>query len=92
MFMAAAPLSTAVGSPISGGLMELDGLLGIAGWKWLFVLEAIPALVLGVVVLFYLTDRPEKATWLSRRSAAGWSARWRPRRSRTTRRRARCGP
>ena len=64
LFMAAAPLSTALGSPISGALLEMHGLLGLAGWQWMFLLEAIPALVLGVVTLFYLTDRPEKAKWL----------------------------
>ncbi|UWU24295.1 MFS transporter (plasmid) [Rhizobium sp. CB3060] len=65
MFMAAAPLSTAIGSPISGALLEMHGILGLAGWQWMFIIEAIPALVFGVIVLFYLTDRPEKAKWLS---------------------------
>nr|WP_197434250.1 MFS transporter [Agrobacterium vitis] len=65
MFMAAAPLATAIGSPISGALLEMHGVWGLAGWQWMFIIEAIPALVLGVVVLFYLTDRPEKAKWLS---------------------------
>ncbi|MFB2564101.1 MFS transporter [Rhizobium sp. IMFF44] len=65
MFMAAAPLSTAIGSPISGALLEMHGIWGLAGWQWMFIIEAIPALVFGVVVLFYLTDRPEKAKWLS---------------------------
>ncbi|MFS2011955.1 MFS transporter [Azospirillum sp. CT11-132] len=65
LFMAAAPLSTALGSPLSGALLEMHGLLGFAGWQWMFVIEAIPALILGVVVLFYMTDRPEKAKWLN---------------------------
>jgi ACS family tartrate transporter-like MFS transporter len=65
MFMAAAPLATAIGSPISGALLEMHGIWGLAGWQWMFVIEAIPALVVGVVVLFFLTDRPEKAKWLS---------------------------
>jgi len=65
MFMAAAPLSTAIGSPISGALLEMHGIWGLAGWQWMFIIEAIPALVFGVVVFFYLTDRPEKAKWLS---------------------------
>ncbi|HEY0219906.1 MAG TPA: MFS transporter [Afipia sp.] len=64
VFMAAAPLSTALGSPVSGALLEMHGLMGLAGWQWMFIIEAIPALILGVVVLFFLTDRPEKATWL----------------------------
>jgi ACS family tartrate transporter-like MFS transporter len=65
IFMAAAPLSTALGSPISAALLEMHGLLGYAGWQWMFVLEAIPALIFGIVVLFYLTDRPAKAKWLT---------------------------
>jgi ACS family tartrate transporter-like MFS transporter len=63
-FMAAAPLSTALGSPISAALLEMNGVMGLAGWQWMFVLEAIPALILGVVVFFYMTDRPELASWL----------------------------
>ncbi|NUU65864.1 MFS transporter [Enterobacteriaceae bacterium BIT-l23] len=64
IFMAAAPISTALGSPISAALLEMHGFLGFAGWQWMFVLEAIPAIILGIVVLFWLTDRPEKARWL----------------------------
>jgi len=65
IFMAAAPLSTVLGSPVSGALLEMHGVLGFSGWQWMFIIEAAPALVLGVVVLFYMTDRPEKATWLN---------------------------
>ena len=65
LFMAAAPLSTVLGSPVSGALLEMDGLLGLKGWQWLFVLEALPAVLLGFVVLAFLTDRPEKAKWLA---------------------------
>ncbi len=73
IFMAAAPLSTALGSPVSAALLEMHGFLGYAGWQWMFVLEALPALVLGVVVLFFLTDRPAKAKWLTdqERASAG---------------------
>lgn len=71
IFMAAAPVSTALGSPVSAALLEMHGLLGFAGWQWMFVLEAVPAVILGVVVLFWLTDRPEKATWLSEEER-GW--------------------
>lgn len=70
IFMAAAPLSTALGSPISAALLEMHGLLGYAGWQWMFVLEAIPAVLFGIVVLFYLTDRPAKATWLTEQERA----------------------
>jgi MFS transporter, ACS family, tartrate transporter len=64
-FMAAAPLSTAVGSPISGALMEMPRLLGLANWQWLFILEGLPAVLLGLITLKVLTDRPEQAAWLS---------------------------
>ena len=64
LFMAAAPISTALGSPISAALLEMDGVMGMHGWQWMFILEAIPAVILGVVVLFYMTDKPEKAKWL----------------------------
>ena len=63
-FMAAAPLSTALGSPLSAALLEMNGVMGLRGWQWMFILEAIPALILGVVVFFYMTDRPEQAKWL----------------------------
>ncbi|NMG28899.1 MFS transporter [Aromatoleum evansii] len=63
-FMAAAPLSTALGSPISAALLEMDGVMGMQGWQWMFILEAVPALILGVVVFFYMTDKPEQARWL----------------------------
>jgi MFS transporter, ACS family, tartrate transporter len=65
IFMAAAPLSTVLGSPVSGALLEMHGMMGLSGWQWMFIVEGVPAVLLGVVVLFYMTDRPEKATWLS---------------------------
>jgi D-galactonate transporter len=64
-FMAAIPLSTVIGAPISGLLLYLHGGFGLAGWQWLFIVEAIPAIILAVVVFFYLTDRPDEALWLS---------------------------
>ncbi|HET6308651.1 MAG TPA: MFS transporter, partial [Rhodopila sp.] len=57
-FMAAIPLSSVIGAPVSGMLLNLDGAAGLAGWQWLFMLEAAPALLLAVAVLCYLTDRP----------------------------------
>jgi MFS transporter, ACS family, tartrate transporter len=63
-FMTAIPVSIALGAPISSALLELDGIWGLRGWSWLFIGEAVPAVILGFVVLFYLTDRPEKAHWL----------------------------
>ena len=64
LFMAAVPISIAIGSPISGALLTMDGILGLHGWQWLFLVEAAPAVLLAGVVLVYLTDRPEKANWL----------------------------
>ncbi len=63
-FMTAIPLSTVIGAPISGLLLGLDGVLGLKGWQWLFILEAVPALILSFVVYAYLTDRPAEAEWL----------------------------
>lgn len=64
-FMAAIPLSTVIGAPVSSMLLGFDGLAGFKGWQWLFIMEAVPALILSGVVLFYLTDRPSDATWLA---------------------------
>ncbi|SDH79143.1 MFS transporter [Paraburkholderia phenazinium] len=63
-FMAAIPLSTVIGAPVSGALLGLNGLGGMAGWQWVYLLEAAPAVLLSVVVLFYLTDKPADASWL----------------------------
>ena len=67
-FMVAIPVSTVIGAPLSGLVLELDGWHGLEGWQWLFMLEGIPAVVLGFVVLGYLTDTPERAA-LERRNA-----------------------
>ena len=69
-FMTAVPLSTVIGAPASALLLDLDGLLGMKGWQWLFIIEAVPALVLSVVVFLYLTDRPADATWLGAKERA----------------------
>jgi D-galactonate transporter len=63
-FMAAIPLSTVLGAPASGLLLGLDGIMGFKGWQWLFITEALPSLILAVVVFYFLTDRPSDATWL----------------------------
>src|SRR5215467_8393662 len=63
-FMAAIPISIGLGAPISTALLELDGVLGIAGWRWLFFCEAAPAMIFGIATFFYLTDRPAPADWL----------------------------
>jgi MFS transporter, ACS family, tartrate transporter len=65
LFSTAATLSGFVNSPISGRLLQLDGLKGLAGWQWLFLLEGIPAVLVGILVLCVLPDGPKKAHWLS---------------------------
>jgi D-galactonate transporter len=63
-FMLGIPLSTVVGGPLAGLILGLSGWHGLTGWQWLFLLEGVPAVVLGFVVLGYLTDSPEEAKWL----------------------------
>jgi MFS family permease len=65
LFMACIPLSAALGAPISTSLLYLDGLLGLRGWQWLFLVEGTPAVILGVITWFYLTERPTEAQWLA---------------------------
>ena len=64
-FMVAIPISSVVGGALSGALLQMNGIFGLAGWKWLFVLEGLPVAVLGVVTWFVLTEKPEDATWLT---------------------------
>jgi ACS family 4-hydroxyphenylacetate permease-like MFS transporter len=64
-FMIAQPIAVAGGSIVSGLILGLDGALGLSGWRWLFLLEGIPAVILGVIVYFYLTDRPSTSKWLT---------------------------
>jgi ACS family tartrate transporter-like MFS transporter len=64
-FMTAVPVSGVIGGPLSGVLLSLNGICGLAGWQWLFLIEGLPAILLGVIVLVYLTDHPEAAHWLS---------------------------
>jgi MFS family permease len=64
-FMTAVPVSGVIGAPLSGALLSLNGLFGLAGWQWLFLMEGLPAILLGIIVLVYLTDRPETVEWLS---------------------------
>jgi MFS transporter, ACS family, tartrate transporter len=64
-FLIAAPLSSVIGGPISGALLSLDGSMGLHGWQWLFILEAVPAVLLSGIVLLFLQDRPADAGWLA---------------------------
>ena len=65
LFMAAIPLSSVIGAPVSGLLLGLEGWMGLHGWQWLYILEAAPAVILSAVVYFYLTDKPADANWLA---------------------------
>ncbi|QFU94630.1 MFS transporter [Amycolatopsis sp. YIM 10] len=66
MFMAAVPISSAVGATVSGLLISGgDGVFGLSGWRFMFLVEGVPAILLAFVTWFYLTDRPEKAKWLT---------------------------
>ncbi|HEX5273334.1 MAG TPA: MFS transporter, partial [Gemmataceae bacterium] len=66
VFMLASPVAGLVGNPLSGAILQyMSGAGGLAGWQWLFLVEAVPAVLLGVCTWFYLTDRPWLATWLT---------------------------
>jgi len=64
LFMTASALPGVIGGPLSGALLATQGTLGLSGWQWLFILEGLPAVLLGVAVLFYLPNGPQDATWL----------------------------
>jgi D-galactonate transporter len=72
-FAIAVPVSTVIGAPVSGLLLGLDGAMGLKGWQWLFIIEGVPSVLLGIVTWFYLTDRPERADWLTAEQKA-WLA------------------
>ncbi|MGD9788287.1 MAG: MFS transporter [Sulfuricellaceae bacterium] len=65
LFMTATAVAGLIGSPVSGALLTLHGWLGLKGWQWLFLLEGLPAVLLGIVVWFTLPDRPQHASWLT---------------------------
>ena len=65
LFMIAMPVTTALGSIVSGYILSLDGLLNLHGWQWLFLLEGFPSVLLGIMVWFWLDDSPSKARWLT---------------------------
>jgi MFS transporter, ACS family, tartrate transporter len=64
-FTLALPISVALGAPISTAILGLDGTLGIRGWQWIYVIEAVPTVLIGFFVLFAMTDNPAKAKWLT---------------------------
>jgi MFS transporter, ACS family, tartrate transporter len=70
LFMLAIPFSSIIGAPISGALLNVSG-AGLEGWQWLFILEAVPSVLMAFGVILYLTDRPALATWL-KDDERGW--------------------
>src|SRR5206468_5298922 len=64
-FMTATAIAGVIGGPISGVLLNLHGIAGLAGWQWLFLIEGIPAIILGFLVFAILPDRPQAARWLT---------------------------
>jgi len=65
LFIMGIPATIAIASTLSGVILQMHGIFGLAGWRWLFLLEGLPAVVLGVICLFYLDDGPAHANWLS---------------------------
>jgi ACS family tartrate transporter-like MFS transporter len=65
MYMVAIPVSAVIGAPLSTSILYMDGVLGLRGWQWIFISEAIPALILSVVTWFYMTETPAVANWLA---------------------------
>jgi len=63
IFMAALPVANIIGSPLSGLLLNVN-YLGLHGWRWLFIVEGIPAVIFGIITIFFLTDWPKEAAWL----------------------------
>ena len=74
-FLIGLPIAVAAGAPLSTGLLELDGLLGLRGWQIMFLAEGIPTFVIGIVTLFVLTDKPEQAKFLTQDEKAWLRAR-----------------
>ena len=65
IFLLAIPIASIIGSPLSTWIMDVVHWGGLSGWRWMFILEGLPAVLLGIVVLFYLTNRPKEAKWLT---------------------------
>ncbi len=65
IFMVAIPVAGLIGSPVSGAILGMDGILGLGGWQWIFIIEAVPTLLLGVATFWCLTDKPVHAKWLA---------------------------
>jgi ACS family tartrate transporter-like MFS transporter len=65
IFILAQPISNALGAPVSGLLLQMDGIMGLHGWQWLYIIEGVPAILLGLLTPILMTDRPSHAHWLA---------------------------
>ncbi len=65
IFMLGAPLASVIGAPMSGALFQLNGVLGLQGWQWMFIAQGLPASLVGVLILVFIRDDPSQAHWLS---------------------------
>ena len=68
-FLVGLPIAVAFGAPISTALMSLDGLFGLRGWQIMYLAEAIPTVIIGIVTYFVLTDKPEQAKFLTQQES-----------------------
>ena len=73
-FLIGIPGSAAIGGPLGIALLQMDGILGLAGWKWLFIMVSMPCVLLGFVVLKVLADSPDRASWLSKEESGALKA------------------
>ena len=64
-FLTGLPLATVIGAPVSTAFLQMEGIWGLHGWQWMFIGEGIPTALIGVTVLFFLTERPSEASWLT---------------------------
>lgn len=64
-FLTGLPLATAIGAPVSTAFLQMEGILGLHGWQWMYIGEGLPTALIGITVLWYLTERPSEATWLT---------------------------
>ncbi len=65
LFYFGSPMAMMFGGPLSGGLLSLHGFMGLDGWQWLFLIEGIGTVLIGILIFFYLTDKPQDAKWLT---------------------------
>lgn len=65
LFMLGVPLSSVIGGPMSAYLLQMNGILNLTGWQWMFLIQGLPAALIGIVVLIYLRDTPQQAHWLN---------------------------